>query len=399
MNNLGLLYNRVYFEGITFRQNGEFVLEASSIMEEIKREKLDYKSSSLETETPVLSENQVFGEKLDYEISSLETTQTFKLKTVYPGLLYGAGYQHEIGGQQNEFKLGFYFDYTRGLPIINGSSIKGVLRAGCESRKGYITTILKERLHIDLPADFKEKEFIKTVFEGKDTSIYQRDIFFEATPLSSEKTLLGSDYITTHHENPLQDPNPVQFLRINGEVTYQFQFDLKESNGLTADHKKELFKQIILDLGVGAKTNVGYGQFEEVSEEALKEAQRKEQERKEREEKQREQKRIREEKEQHPPYRACGSRATLYKKDDRVEVTIIEEGAYVRMQDQEGSIFAKSKENIIKKFNERLEKKRKKKPNIQFKELERGMKVTIRFNEDLTTDRVNFTVLPVIAQE
>jgi CRISPR-associated protein Cmr6 len=30
----------------------------------------------------------------------------------------------------------------------------------------------------------------------------------------------------------------------------------------TSAIKKELFKQILLDLGIGAKTNVGYGQFE-----------------------------------------------------------------------------------------------------------------------------------------
>ena len=27
--------------------------------------------------------------------------------------------------------------------------------------------------------------------------------------------------------------------------------------------KRELFKQILLDLGIGAKTNVGYGQFKD----------------------------------------------------------------------------------------------------------------------------------------
>ncbi len=260
MDNLGLLYNKEYFnKSIFYNTNGTISFNASSTIGEIK------------------------GCRLDANMSLLRQN-TFQLKTVYPGLLSGAGYQHEIGGQDDEYKLGFYFDYTTGLPVINGSSIKGMLRAGCESREGYITDILTRRLkdRIQLPPNFdknkfNEEKFIKTVFEGKkevkegnDTkdvgiSIYQRDIFHDAFPVKSNGTLFGNDYIT-HHEHPLKDPNPVQFLRVQPEVIYQFQFDLKGSNGLTAENKLELFKQIILDLGLGAKTNVGYGQFVELTE-------------------------------------------------------------------------------------------------------------------------------------
>ena len=44
-------------------------------------------------------------------------------------------------------------------------------------------------------------------------------------------------------------------------VVFKFSFDLKDSKSLniTKKQKEELFKSIILDLGVGAKTNVGYG--------------------------------------------------------------------------------------------------------------------------------------------
>ncbi len=204
-----------------------------------------------------------------------QTIKGFQLKTIYPGLLSGSGYLHEVGEKNDdEFQLGFYFDYTTGLPVIPASSIKGVLRYACEMRDGeYLKDIIK-RLGIDVP-NFDTKKFIKTVFEGKTEieengkkkevgiSIYKRDIFHDAFPIKSEKSLFGMDYIT-HHEHPLKNPNPVKFLRVQPEVTYKFQFDLKPTNDLTVKQKKEIFEQIILDLGLGAKTNVGYGQFEKV---------------------------------------------------------------------------------------------------------------------------------------
>ncbi|MEZ4966913.1 MAG: RAMP superfamily CRISPR-associated protein [Saprospiraceae bacterium] len=57
-----------------------------------------------------------------------KTEHSFRLKTTYPGLLIGSGYQHETGAE-GELKLGFFFDHTSGLPVIPGSSVKGVLRS------------------------------------------------------------------------------------------------------------------------------------------------------------------------------------------------------------------------------------------------------------------------------
>jgi len=34
----------------------------------------------------------------------------FELETTYPGLLTGSGYNHEVGGINEELKLGFFFD-------------------------------------------------------------------------------------------------------------------------------------------------------------------------------------------------------------------------------------------------------------------------------------------------
>ncbi len=194
-------------------------------------------------------------------VKELYIEYSFELKTVYPGLLSGSGYLHEVGDNKDEFQLGFFFDYTTGLPVIPASSIKGVLRYACEMRNGKYLKDLVKRIGKE-NSDFDAKKFVEEVFDGKNKSIYDRDIFFDAFPIKSEGYLFGTDY-TTPHKEKLKNPVPIKFLRVNPDVIYKFQFDLKDSNDLTAENKMDLFKEIILDLGLGAKTNVGYGQFEE----------------------------------------------------------------------------------------------------------------------------------------
>ncbi|ERJ65939.1 CRISPR-associated RAMP protein, Cmr6 family [Porphyromonas gingivalis F0569] len=244
--NFGHWYYREYFNTINLDSKG--IVTNFSTFNKGKNDKL-IKGAAL---PPYDKENDI------------KDVTSFELKTCYPGLLCGVGYHHEINNPKNEpkeddapevYNLGMYFDYTSGLPVIPGSSIKGMLRSAIEEW--------------DFLADYKpnngvtREEIIKTVFEGKELSIYDRDIFLDAIPIKADNKLFGEDYIT-HHPTPLQNPNPVRFLRVNPGVTYQFRFILRNNdNGLKADFKEDLFKAIICTFGLGAKTNVGYGQFVE----------------------------------------------------------------------------------------------------------------------------------------
>ena len=244
--NFGHWYYREYFNTINLDSKG--IVTNFSTFNKGKNDKL-IKGAAL---PPYDKENDI------------KDVTSFELKTCYPGLLCGVGYHHEINNPKNEpkeddapevYNLGMYFDYTSGLPVIPGSSIKGMLRSAIEEW--------------DFLADYKpnngvtREEIIKTVCEGKELSIYDRDIFLDAIPIKADNKLFGEDYIT-HHPTPLQNPNPVRFLRVNPGVTYQFRFILRNNdNGLKADFKEDLFKAIICTFGLGAKTNVGYGQFVE----------------------------------------------------------------------------------------------------------------------------------------
>ncbi|MDO4695788.1 MAG: type III-B CRISPR module RAMP protein Cmr6 [Porphyromonas sp.] len=248
--NFGYWYYRRYFDTLKINKKGEVV----NFSEFNKGSNDKLKNIKIIPKMP----QDGFGEGV---------IQTFKLKTTYPGLVCGIGYHHEINKPKSEkettdkedtpevYNLGMYFDYTSGLPVIPGSSIKGML---CSAIVEW--GFLKDK---GMDAD-KVDKFVSTVFKGEGLSIYDRDIFLDAVPVGTPSQLLfGEDYIT-HHPDPLQNPTPVRFLRVNPGVTYEFRFILKDhAKGPSAKEKLDLFKEIILTFGLGAKTNVGYGQFTE----------------------------------------------------------------------------------------------------------------------------------------
>ncbi|WP_339904727.1 type III-B CRISPR module RAMP protein Cmr6 [uncultured Cyclobacterium sp.] len=206
--------------------------------------------------------------------------------TTYPGLLIGSGYQHE-SGEENEFKLGFFFDYVSGLPLIPGSSVKGMLRScfpgkneapNYDAKLEFIGDVFKENLGLEISSeDIRGLE--REIFDGVNVSgtapeklsIYKRDKFLDASVSANNSqgiTFLGSDYITLHGDpdkgEHLKDPIPLMFLKVLPEIAFSFQFSLRDSEVvevIKADHKLALFKHLLLSFGIGSKTNVGYGQF------------------------------------------------------------------------------------------------------------------------------------------
>ena len=212
----------------------------------------------------------------------VDTKDTFQLEIIYPGLVTGIGINHEAT-IEGEFKLGVHFDWTYGMPIIYGSSVKGVLRSWfTEFYEGDIDPI-------DLMMDIFEGVYDRDVKSEQEKykenwaekvkkaenriyksrkSIYKRDIFFDAVIVEADNKgrILVSDSITPHDKNPLKNPTPITFLKIAPGCKLEFRFKLHDSGfgdgkTLTALQKKTLFEEILKTIGIGAKTNVGYGQL------------------------------------------------------------------------------------------------------------------------------------------
>ena len=185
----------------------------------------------------------------------------FKATTTYPGLLLGSGNAHELPSVEGQAILGFHFDYTSGLPVVQGSSIKGVLRSAFRHPE-----YIEELIGSDALAS---PEHIKAL----EAEIFENgDVFFDAQIISSGK-ILGDDYITPHKNtkkkkfengelvpDELCDPNPLRFIKVLPNVTFVFDFELNDEV-LNREQKSKLFQDILRDLGLGAKTNVGYGKF------------------------------------------------------------------------------------------------------------------------------------------
>ena len=277
--NTGLLFNKHYYKEIQYVNPEE--------------DKFDYKKDKRNISKLKENNEILFRSSLDNTPKPIGN-KNFELTTTYPGLFLGSGYPHEAG-VEGELKLGFFFDYATGIPILPGSSVKGVLRNAFEVANGdYVKALLEKKLKIatskikDLYNKKVKIEGIKgkvpyiiaSIFHGyypakendkityKQIGVYKRDIFLDAVPYGKipEQKFLDNDFITPH-ENPLKNPVPLQFLKVLPGVTFRFDFklnDIIDENGnkiLTAEEKKELFRLILLDLGIGAKTNVGYGQF------------------------------------------------------------------------------------------------------------------------------------------
>ena len=223
-----------------------------------------------------------------------DETKPLTLTIQYPGFLAGTGYTHE-SGSLGEFKIGMSFDYTTGLPYLPGSSIKGLLRSVfplrvkamalkakeekekkrwqkmAETHEKFIRSLLIG-LEIENAQTLDIEALERHIFEGEfcDTML-KHDVFFDAYFTTSKGNFLERDTITPHLDKdrnpaPLKNPTPLLFLKVKSGVKVHFTFyvyDFKKDNVLifSAKQKRQLFEEILRLLGIGAKTNVGYGQF------------------------------------------------------------------------------------------------------------------------------------------
>lgn len=173
-----------------------------------------------------------------------------KGKVLYPGLVTGIGLPHRAK-IRGEFQLGMHFDWTYGMPVIYGSSVKGAILSNIEAG-------------IELYNECHKNQMIPTVTRNTFEDFFGEDVFFDAIILGfpQGKSFLAPDAITKHPDDPFKNPIPIPFLKIAPGCTMEFRFLLHDSGLFTQEVKRDLFSVIISTFGIGAKTNVGYGRFE-----------------------------------------------------------------------------------------------------------------------------------------
>ncbi|MGD8782035.1 MAG: type III-B CRISPR module RAMP protein Cmr6 [Ignavibacteria bacterium] len=216
----------------------------------------------------------VINGKTYFKHLSFSFAKGFRLTTTYPGLIIGSGYSHPAisEGNDSDYQLGFFFDHTLGVPIIPGSTVKGVLKnvfpkEGAEKRNEkleYINQLVKNELQVT--------ESLITFKNWNDIFFKKGNVFFHAFPIAIKennvngaKKLFADDAIAPH-KDLFTEPVPLRFLKIPAGVEFKFQFLVslyKFENGtvISVENILNIFKQILLDFGICAKRNVGYGHF------------------------------------------------------------------------------------------------------------------------------------------
>lgn len=257
--------------------------------------------------------------------NSIKDSIDIKLKTIYPGLITGIGINHETGlmgeiklGFQFDYTTGIPYIPGSSVKGLLRSAFPFSLKVKTEkeqeknvidyrnNRYAYIADVLKNLKNendIDISINVSDNEikaleyaiFAGTDEKGKALECTERDVFLDAMiSKASKKGIIGTDFITPHID-PLKDPNPIQFFKILPKNIFQFSFKFSDTilyknraytiegfeklkielskkenfdssvfekaKKICSEIKKALFRQILLDFGIGAKTNVGYGQF------------------------------------------------------------------------------------------------------------------------------------------
>lgn len=281
--NIGWLFYRDYYNGIENKSTDQRKEHFLNKNKRIEDSKYNPKTN-----------NKIKTYLVDKDDNGLTT---FELEVCPPGLLIGSGMLHGIPGE-GDFQLGLQFDHSTGLPILPGSSIKGVLRSMFPELKKVKTKDDTDKEIVTYEHDGSRINYIieklNTIEVAKNISfgeisekaphpienLTQRlfnhevceekgvkfPVFMDAIIVKGgeENKILGSDYITPHHD-AFKDPVPIQFLKVLPGVKFKFFFILPEkitfgeNIELTKDIITNLFQSILKDVGIGAKTNVGYG--------------------------------------------------------------------------------------------------------------------------------------------
>lgn len=226
MDNLNLLYNKLYYDAV-HKPKSDFEQHIKNCNEHLF--------------AATFADDPCHAALMDQL-----APHRFILRTVYPGLLIGLGAVHSAGLVTDELVLGFSFDYVTGLPYIPGSTVKGVLRSFLKNQP----EVAAEVIGID-PQAVKALE--NDIFNGN-------DIFFDAMVYDSDEygRLIGPEYITPH-SSPTDNPVPVAMVKVLPGVRFKFRFKLHDSAGMKAEDKQALFAHLLCVMGIGAKTNVGFG--------------------------------------------------------------------------------------------------------------------------------------------
>ena len=228
----------------------------------------------------------------------------FNTEVLYPGLLIGIGNtnlyikpEDAIPSKNNKNELiykkfaclGFTLDYVTGMPYIPGSAVKGLLWSVFREKSTFVEKWLLDEKICTNSDVFKTVDKLKEYLFGykvsnhdvsneentdSDNTHYCRNVYYDAVIVKSKdnQAFLDQDNICPHKLNNEGgiDKNPIMFIRVTPGTEFEFRFkinnkiatEMEKTTGVSLELLEKLFKSIIRNFGIGAKTNLGYGRME-----------------------------------------------------------------------------------------------------------------------------------------
>lgn len=211
-------------------------------------------------------------------VESLEGTWfVAKIQSTSP-LITGIGNPHPV-------ENGFLWHHTLGTPYIPGSAIKGTLRSWLESYLGY-----GAKDSDDQQADFQAlRRYFGSAKKDDDDTQAGDFVFFDAVPLDTPTLKvevmtphMGDYYAKGTNKTDAGKPDttpadwhspvPIKFLTVSEG---NFLFSFAPRSNLTAAMRKaaladqlqlvDALKKALQHMGIGAKTNTGFGRMQDNS--------------------------------------------------------------------------------------------------------------------------------------
>jgi len=199
-----------------------------------------------------LSGKKDYAEAFDIRKKHLERMGCHFSLTTATRLLFGTGYQHPL-------EIGFMFDWTTGLPVIPGSSLKGIAK----------DVSIKDDLP-ELDGKCDPNEIFGT------PACVGRIVFLPAYPeLSGGNAFFELDVTTPHYKKYFEDPEnppadyyspvPLHFLTVPKGIKYTFRLadrkNLMDASSPLLEPAQKILTFALTKLGAGAKSSI-YGYFE-----------------------------------------------------------------------------------------------------------------------------------------
>jgi CRISPR-associated protein Cmr6 len=196
-------------------------------------------------------------------------------RNLYKNIDFNAKVLHRliVGlGEHSVFETNIKLHHTYGIPYIPGSAVKGCFRS-------HIIINYFEGKEETAKNDPNFIEIFGVQFKGKTTK--GKVIFMDIFP--KDKFLIKNDIMTPHYQNGKYTDDgaviPIGLLAVEGT---SFRFVLRISNKCslnnnnsetnilkkaqtTEDFIVQEFIEMLSSHGIGAKTSVGYGYFEEIT--------------------------------------------------------------------------------------------------------------------------------------